>query len=174
VTVNPEQLERARAALNILVERFPRAFTSPPRPLKIGITKDLIAAARSDAISAQAIRDAIAIWCRRPSYLEAQVEDAARIDIDGNPTGTVTADQAAGVKQRLEWKAAQASERALEKESARKAEQEAKVAARSKQAAAKVLGEKPKREVNPKREVIVERKPAASRRGAIRSWRGDK
>ena len=166
--MDTEQLDRARAALEALVKRFPLAFTNPPRPLKIGITKDLIAAARSDAISAQAIRDAIAIWCRQASYLKAQVEGAARIDLDGNITGAVTADQAAGVKERLEWKAAQASERPLEKERVRKTEKEAKAAARSKKAVTKVP------EVKPKREVVVERKPIVPRRGAIRSWRGDK
>src|SRR5215831_11557139 len=129
--MNTEQLDRARAALETLVERFPLAFTNPPRPLKIGVTKDLIAAV-AGAISAQTVRDAIAIWCRRPAYLQVQVEGAARIDLNGNVTGAVTADQAAGAKHRLEWKTARVWERALEKEKLRKAEREAKAATKSK------------------------------------------
>jgi len=182
--MNPEQLDRARAALDVFVERFPKAFTRPPRPLKIGVTKDLIAAVKGDSIGAQAVRNAIAMWCRRPSYLQVQIEGAARIDLDGNSVGTVTADQAESAKQRLEWKAARSWERALEKERTRRLEREARSAARPKKPAVRrdleancqnlavdktVAVKVP--EVKPKREVVVERKP---RRGAIRSWRAEK
>jgi sRNA-binding protein len=44
--MDAERLDRARAALKIMAERFPRAFTDPPRPLKVGVTKDLIPAVR--------------------------------------------------------------------------------------------------------------------------------
>jgi ProP effector len=131
--MDAERLDRARAALKIMAERFPRAFTDPPRPLKIGITKDLIAAV--DSVTAQAIRDAIALWCKRPSYLQVQIEGAARIDLDGTVVGAVTAEQAAGAKDRLEWKAARSWERALEKERTRRVEREARAAARSKKPA---------------------------------------
>jgi ProP effector len=176
VIVDAERLDRARAALKIMAERFPRAFTDPPRPLKVGVTKDLIPAVRG-AVGARAVRDAIALYCRRPAYLKMQIEGATRVDLDGNNCGNVTADQAEGAKQRLEWKAARSWERALEKEKARRVEREAKAAARSKKPAARrkvetqhvdetVAVEVP--EAKPKRAVVVERKP---KRGAIRSWR---
>jgi len=177
--MSPEQLDRARAALDVLIERFPSAFTRPPRPLKIGVTKDLIAAVKGDSISAQAVRDAVAMWCRRPSYLQVQVEGAARVDLDGIVTGTVSAEQAESAKQRLEWKSAQAWERALEKEKARRLEREARSAARPKKPAVrreseatdKILSVDKTAAVKPKRVVVVERK---ARRSAIRSWRAEK
>jgi ProP effector len=176
--MDAERLDRARAALKIMAERFPRAFTDPPRPLKIGITKDLIPAVR-DAVGARAVRDAIALYCRRPAYLKMQIEGATRIDLDGTVVGAVTAEQAAGAKDRLEWKVARSWERALEKEKARRVEREARAAARSKKPAVRRESETNMEnihvavkvpEVKPKRVVIVERKP---KRGAIRSWRAE-
>ena len=163
--MDAERLDRARAALKIMAERFPRAFTDPPRPLKVGVTKDLIPAVR-DAVGARAVRDAIALYCRRPAYLKMQIEGATRVDLDGNDCGNVTADQAEGAKQRLEWKAARAWERALEKERTRRIEREARAAARAKKPAAVKVPE-----AKPERAVVVERKP---KRSAIRSWRAEK
>jgi ProP effector len=84
-----------RLVREILVARFPACFCpkgSPKRPLKIGIARDLVAAAPD--IKPGEIGRALADYTRGPTYLLAMIEGAERIDLAGQAAGVVTAAQA--------------------------------------------------------------------------------
>ena len=81
------------AALTHLAETFPQTFElercRPHRPLKVGIAADL--QARCPALEWRVLRVALAAHTGRVMYLRGLVAGAARIDLDGNPAGEVSA-----------------------------------------------------------------------------------
>lgn len=86
--------------LGILREWFPPAFSAGrPRPLKVGIHKDL--AEKASAISTGVIARAMRYHTQSDRYLRALKPGAARVDLDGNAVGEVTADEAAFAQVRL-------------------------------------------------------------------------
>ena len=88
--LGPILLERMR-------KRWPAAFDEP-KPLKVGIRRDLVAARVSEQDA-----DVFMTWLTRtPEYLRAQVEGATRIDLQGKPCGEVSADNARFAEQELE------------------------------------------------------------------------
>ena len=94
------QTGKRAAAINTLLmlrQRFPAAFArldlTRRQPLKIGIRNDIIAAVPE--IAATEIGLALKIYAGHVSYLSQCVEGAARIDLDGEPAGVVTATEAA-------------------------------------------------------------------------------
>jgi ProP effector len=84
------------ATLARLAEAFPQTFVlekhRPHRPLKVGIGIDL--RTRCPELDPPALRKALGAYTKRVMYLEAMVAGAARIDLDGNPAGEVTAGEA--------------------------------------------------------------------------------
>jgi sRNA-binding protein len=77
-----------------LVAAFPAAFTldrTLVRPVKLGIKDDLYG---QSAISHRRITAALRFYCNSVHYLSASTEGAVRIDLTGEPAGTVTATQA--------------------------------------------------------------------------------
>jgi len=81
-------------AIGKLQRRFPLAFPKNPAPkvpLKVGVIDDLFAQASDIGLTETEIREAIKVWCRGARYWSCLVEDAARVDLAGNPTGNVTA-----------------------------------------------------------------------------------
>src|SRR5262245_39028071 len=84
--------KNAAAALRMLVELFPNCFAwNNHRPLKIGIRQDI--AARGVALNVA--RVGLRRYCIQIAYLHALIEGATRIDLDGQPAGVVTAEEAA-------------------------------------------------------------------------------
>ena len=85
--------EDIHAALTHLAETFPQTFElekcRPHRPLKVGIAADL--QARCLALEWRVLRVALAAYTGRVMYLRGLVTGAARIDLDGNPAGEVSA-----------------------------------------------------------------------------------
>jgi ProP effector len=81
------------AALTHLAEAFPQTFvlerSRPNRPLKIGIAADL--QAHCPALEWRVLKVALAAYTGRVMYLRGLVAGAARIDLDGNPAGEVSA-----------------------------------------------------------------------------------
>jgi len=103
---------QAEKKLIWLATRFPRAFTGPPQPLKLKILEDLFevfypgmrygsAYGWTCGREGRAFASAFAIWCQSRPYLERCVAGAARIDLQGNPAGVVTAAEAAFAAERL-------------------------------------------------------------------------
>jgi ProP effector len=86
-----------------LVERFPATFVlekyRPHRPLKVGITTDI--RGRCPEFKSRQLGSAINFYTSRLVYLQSMVEGTARIDLDGNPAGEVTARDAAHAAARV-------------------------------------------------------------------------
>lgn len=85
-------------AIGKLQRRFPRAFPKNPAPkvpLKVGIWEDLAREAQTLGLSEAELRDAMSTWCRGNRYWSCLVEDAVRVDLQGNEAGRVTRDDAA-------------------------------------------------------------------------------
>ena len=86
-----------------LTEAFPQTFVlekhRPHRPLKVGISADI--RTRLPELSRYKLNMALAAYTRRVMYLESMVAGAARIDLDGNVAGEVTAKDEAHAAARL-------------------------------------------------------------------------
>jgi ProP effector len=75
-----------------LAELFPAAFTAdrwlPHKPLKLGIHLDLIA---RGVLLRKECHLVLGRYCPRREYQAALVAGGVRVDLDGNPSGEVTA-----------------------------------------------------------------------------------
>ncbi|RQS65670.1 ProQ activator of osmoprotectant transporter prop [Burkholderia sp. Bp8963] len=89
-------------AIGKLQRRFPLAFPKNPAPkvpLKVGIWADLANEAQAAGLSEAELRDAMATWCRGNRYWSCLVEDAVRVDLQGNEAGRVSKDDAARARR---------------------------------------------------------------------------
>ncbi len=74
-----------------LAETYPACFDGEnPRPLKLGIHQDLMAAGFEKAV----VKRALARYCNRPRYRKTLRAGVIRIDLQGQPAGVVTAAEA--------------------------------------------------------------------------------
>ena len=77
--------------LPALAKTYPACFDGEnPRPLKLGIHRDLMAAGFEKA----AVKRTLARYCNRPRYRKALRAGVIRIDLQGQPAGVVTAAEA--------------------------------------------------------------------------------
>lgn len=96
--------------IGMLQKKFPLAFPKKPAskvPLKIGIHRDILEQAEQLGIDKKDIRAAIKTWCWGNRYWECMLENAARVDLNGNAVGQVTkvdAEQAELLKKRRQKK----------------------------------------------------------------------
>ena len=97
---SPSQ-RRTAELLERLFTTYPATFKrdEPPVPLAISIREELFAAWHQ--LPRTAIRQALDAYCRRPAYFRAVVAGAARIGLDGKPSGTVTEEGAKDAAKRL-------------------------------------------------------------------------
>jgi hypothetical protein len=85
-----------------LAEAYPACFDwEHPRPLKINIHQDLMAAGH-DRI---AVKRALGRYCQTDRYRRALQTDAPRIDLQGQPAGAVTEREAAYARSLVEARA---------------------------------------------------------------------
>ena len=167
------------AALARLAEAFPQTFVlekyRPHWPLKVGIAADI--PARCPAVERRVLSVALSAYARRVMYLRGLVAGAARVDLDGNPAGEVTARDA-------EYAAAKLAETLASREAKRAAAVETKGAERI----AKTGGGNDGRGISSRKGLDAERKgpccacqrsvnsagefPAASGRRTLRSLTG--
>src|SRR6476659_11450084 len=93
MTVTKQDIDDALARL---AKEFPQTFAPekhrPHRPLKVGIAADI--PARCPAVERRVLSVALSAYARRVMYLRGLVAGAARVDLDGNPAGEVTAKDA--------------------------------------------------------------------------------
>lgn len=85
-----------------LVERFPKAFCpkgAQKVPLKIGINRDIKAA--WPEVSSKHLRMAMFDYTRGFKYVANMKAGAERIDLDGQPAGAVSDDDAADAAEKL-------------------------------------------------------------------------
>ena len=95
-TMNKQRLAAALDLIGVLAERFPACFAVNPsyrQPLKLGIHVDILAQL-SDTIAPRDLSVALRIYCSNIKYLKALVAGADRVDLNGMPAGTVTAEHA--------------------------------------------------------------------------------
>jgi ProP effector len=83
---------RTAAMVSRLRAQWPKAFTSPPKPLCIGVTASILAQVRNggNCKTRAAVTSAMEFWTQQTSYLEACTLGATRVNLEGNPLGTVT------------------------------------------------------------------------------------
>lgn len=91
---NEKKLDKQLAILDELRGRFPLCFPPlghPPLPLKVGIGEDIAA-----RLGQPQSRFSGILWhyAGRFAYLDALTNGALRVDLDGNPAGAVSAEQA--------------------------------------------------------------------------------
>ena len=98
----PREQDPAVEAIWRLQKHFPLAFPvnpAPKVPLKEGILKDAEQHLQQLGITIEQLKLGIATWCRGVRYWASMVENAPRLDLNGQPAGIVTAAQALHAKQ---------------------------------------------------------------------------
>lgn len=85
-----------------LQKHFPQTFPKKPAskvPLKLGILKDAAEHLDVLGLTQEQLQQAIASWCQGSRYWACMVENAPRVDLQGEVAGSVTADQAAHARR---------------------------------------------------------------------------
>ncbi|WP_338747169.1 ProQ/FinO family protein [Pseudomonas putida] len=98
----PREQDPAVAAIWPLQKHFPLAFPvnpAPKVPLKEGIFKDAEQHLELLGITREQLKLGISTWCKGTRYWASMVENAPRLDLNGQVAGTVTATQAIHAKQ---------------------------------------------------------------------------
>jgi sRNA-binding protein len=100
-------MSRAKADVQqlhaLLMERFPAAFPqdyNAIRPLKIGIAQDLLTRLGA-TVDRKLLNCAVANQTSRDGYQLVLLHGDVRIDLNGNPAGTISEDARARARQRL-------------------------------------------------------------------------
>lgn len=107
----PREQDPGVEAIWRLQKHFPLAFPvnpAPKVPLKEGILKDAEQHLELLGISSEQLKQGIAIWCQGSRYWAGMVENAPRLDLNGQAVGVVTAAQALYAKQQAKRQRAQA------------------------------------------------------------------
>jgi sRNA-binding protein len=91
-------LARAKGGIAVLAEHFPALFAieeewQAHKPLKIGVKENIAAAV---IMPLDDIGPALRLYTRRLMYQRALAAGGSRYDLNGEPCGEVTAEQAAG------------------------------------------------------------------------------
>jgi len=98
----PRKQDPAVEAIWPLQKHFPLAFPvnpAPKVPLKEGILKDAEQHLELLGLTSEQLKLGISTWCRGTRYWASMVENAPRLDLNGQPVGVVTATQATHAKQ---------------------------------------------------------------------------
>lgn len=109
-------------AISRLQRQFPKAFPknpAPKLPLKLGVLADLVQHAQALQLDEAQIKEAVKTWCDGRRYWACMVENAARVDLNGEPSGAVTANEAKHAKRMA---SRSASKNAAARSKAKKAE----------------------------------------------------
>jgi ProP effector len=121
-------LARANGGIATLTEHFSAVFAlegwQPHRPLKIGINKDIAAAG---IMPAEDIGPTLRLYVQRLMYQRALAAGGPRYDLNGEPCGEVTAEQAAGAATSASHIEAEAQTRGAAAMAARKTNKPRKV-----------------------------------------------
>ena len=107
----PREQDPGVEAIWRLQKHFPLAFPvnpAPKVPLKEGILKDAEQHLELLGITSEQLKQGIATWCRGSRYWASMTENAPRLDLNGQPAGVVTANQALHAKQQAKRQRGQA------------------------------------------------------------------
>jgi ProP effector len=109
----PFPKESAGDILGVLADLWPAVFSIEPRlrrPLKVGIDKDILAAA-DGAIIPEELKVALGSYTGAKAYLKTLRDGAPRIGLDGKQEGQVSAGAARHARWLLEQRIAKGSAR---------------------------------------------------------------
>jgi ProP effector len=99
--MTPDERQKREAVIRDLAAHWPQCFAvnaTQRRPLKIGIAEEV----RAMGLFTDAeVSEALTFYAHNTGYLKALVAGAVRIGLDGEPAGTVTADQEAFAQREL-------------------------------------------------------------------------
>lgn len=98
----PRDRDPAVEAIWQLQKHFPLAFPvspAPKVPLKEGILKDAEHHLELLGLTSEQLKLGISTWCRGARYWACMVENAPRLDLNGQAAGTVTAAQVRHAKR---------------------------------------------------------------------------
>ncbi|HGM8089227.1 TPA: ProQ/FinO family protein [Pseudomonas aeruginosa] len=98
----PREADPAVEAIWKLQKHFPLAFPvnpDPKVPLKEGILKDAEQHLAVLGLTSEQLKLGIATWCQGARYWACMIENAPRLDLNGQPSGTVTAAQVRHAKR---------------------------------------------------------------------------
>lgn len=105
----PRWLEYAQYGVELLKVYFPKSFTSSDiKPLQKGIKQDLVK--RLSTLEAITVEDkacmvkSLAYYVNTAMYHKSVIAGATRIDLDGNPAGLVTEEEATYSNERFQAK----------------------------------------------------------------------
>jgi ProP effector len=104
IVIKTTNIKAVYATIDLLAAAWPQCFSGPVsgrRPLKVGIGKE-IAAATEGAITPEELNVALQHYVGAKAYQRQLREGAQRVDLDGSPAGTVTAEQAARARRHIE------------------------------------------------------------------------
>lgn len=107
----PREQDPAVEAIWRLQKHFPLAFPvnpAPKVPLKQGILKDAEQHLELLGLTVEQLKLGVAAWCKGSRYWVSMVENAPRLDLNGQEAGTVTAAQALHAKQQASRQRGQA------------------------------------------------------------------
>lgn len=96
----PAWLEHAQYGVELLKAYFPECFKDMKeiKPLKVGIKQDLVKllSTRDEIVTTDkaCMVNSLSYYVNSTAYHKSVVEGAVRIDLDGNPAGTITAEEA--------------------------------------------------------------------------------
>jgi len=89
---------------NFLTQHWPAVFSTPPKPLGLGmhaeLTRALCRLGQDEDQAASQAKKLLAGWCQRESYLQRLQPGAKRINLSGQPAGEVTELEAANALQK--------------------------------------------------------------------------
>lgn len=98
----PRNQDPAVEAIWPLQKHFPVAFPvnpAPKVPLKEGILKDAEQHLELLGLTSEQLKLGISTWCQGSRYWNSMVENAPRVDLNGQPVGIVTTSQALHAKR---------------------------------------------------------------------------
>lgn len=84
--------------LRHLQGKYPKCFSKPPKPLAIGILKDVLAEREVLEITRGQLQQFFHRYCGKDQYKQALVVGAERVDLEGNVKSTVTEKEVAFLK----------------------------------------------------------------------------
>ena len=106
-------IEKRNQAMQWLLETYPKAFKlTDRRPLKLGILEDIQASVVDSMPSLEPLQDAYDYYTLWGSYLQALTEGAVRINLAGEPDGSVSRQEASDAQTILATAAKKLNSRA--------------------------------------------------------------
>ena len=85
--------------LRHMQEKYPKCFSKTPKPLAIGILKDVLAERQALEITRGQLQQFFHRYCGKDQYKGALVVGAERVDLEGNVRSTVTEKEVAFLKE---------------------------------------------------------------------------